>query len=158
VNGDKFPDEIKKALLVSIVVSYATPFTKAQVSKNKRIIPLDERLVPQRYKKIHSEFLIMRNRVFGHKDATVGPSFGPVNKVIIHVAPTFLDVHTASPFELTKSALQETIQLCRELITIADQHVSKFVTMHFNGGKIPELGIYEIDIEAASENWLVKKL
>lgn len=153
--GDAVSEVIKKALLTSLVISYARPFTKAQVTKSKRITPLDSTLVPPPYQRLHNEYMAMRNCVFGHKDATVGPEFGPVNKVIVHATDKFMDIHTVSPFDVNKSTLQETISLCHELIEISAQHVERFVIAYLSKEHFPAAGLYEIDIEANSGNWLI---
>jgi hypothetical protein len=156
-NWNQIENAIKQALLTSLVISYARPFTKAQVTKSKRIVPSDESLVPQCHQQLHNEYMTMRNRVFGHKDATVESSFGPVNKIIIHVTPSFLDLRTASMGDIKIQALQQTIELCQKLIAITDQEANKFILANFSGENFPTIGLYEIDLEANFGNWLVKK-
>src|ERR1700733_1336608 len=63
----RLPDEMKRSIVYQVVIAYARPFTKSQVTDSKRIVPLEDELVPAEFRALHEEYIQMRNCVFGHK-------------------------------------------------------------------------------------------
>jgi len=149
----EFPDEIKQAIVYQIVIAYARPFTKSQVTDSKRIVPLASDVVPIEFRQLHDEYLQMRDRTIGHKDA-VAFSSAPLNKVIVRVDDTGFELHTISPFTMLDTGLQQTISLCNRLIEHCVSKVQAYCH-HFVGvGK----GTYVLSIDGNPTEWLLKKV
>jgi len=149
----EFSDEIKQAIVYQIVVAYARPFTKSQVTDSERIVPLAKDVVPAEFQRLHDEYLQMRDRTIGHKDAVAFPS-APLNKVIVHIDDAGFQLHTVSPFTMLDSGLQQTISLCDRLIEHCVSKVRGYCH-HFVGiGR----GTYVLSIEGNPAEWLMKKV
>ena len=148
----KLPDQVQQAIVYQVVVAYARPFTKSQVTKSKRIVPLASNVVPAEFQDLHNEHLQMRDCTIGHKDAVAFP-LAPLNKVIISVDDTGFELHTVSPYRMFETGLQQTVKLCDYLIRYCESKVQEYCS-HFVGvGK----GVYILSIEADPVEWLVKK-
>jgi hypothetical protein len=145
----EFPDDIKRAIVYQIVIAYARPFTKSQVTDSKRIVPLTSDVVPVEFRPLHGEYLQMRDRTIGHKDAIAFPS-ELLNKVIVDKDDTGFELHTVSPFAMFDTGLQQTISLCDRLIEHCISKVQDYCR-HFVGvGK----GTYVLSIEENPAEWL----
>lgn len=150
----EFPDEIKEAIVYQIVIAYARPFTKSQVTDFKRIVPLAIDVVPAEFQPLHDEYLQMRNRTIGHRDAVAFPS-APLNKVIVHVDNAgFVELHTVSPFTMLDSGLQQTLLLCDHLIKHCVLKVGDYC--HHFVGVAP--GTYVLSIDENPAEWLMKRV
>jgi hypothetical protein len=150
----EFPDEIKEAIVYQIVIAYARPFTKSQVTNSKRIVPLAIDVVPAEFQPLHDEYLQMRDRTIGHRDAVAFPS-APLNKVIVHVDNAgFVELHTVSPFTMLDSGLQQTLLLCEHLIKHCVLKVGDYC--HHFVGVAP--GTYVLSIDENPAEWLMKRV
>jgi hypothetical protein len=146
------PDEVQQAFVYQVVVAYARPFTKSQVTESRRIVPLTRDAVLPEFWDLHDEHLQMRDRVIGHKDATAFPS-APLNRVIVRVDDTGFELHTVSPYTIFETGLQQTVILCDHLIEYCMSKAKDYGS-HFVGiGK----GVYVLSIEADPVEWLLKK-
>jgi len=149
----EFSEEIKQAILYQIVIAYARPFTKSQVTDSKRIVPLASDVIPAACRHLHDEYLQMRDRTIGHKDAVAFPS-APLNKVIVHVDKAGFELRTVSLFMMLDTGLQEAISLCDRLIEHCESKVIDYCR-HFVGiGP----GTYVLSIEGNPTEWLMKKV
>ena len=148
----EFPDELKQAIVYQIVIAYARPFTKSQVTDSKRIVPLASEVVPAEFRQLHDEYLQMRYRTIGHKDAVAFPS-APLNRVIVRVDDTGFELHTVSPFTMLDTGLQQTITLCDRLIEHCVSKVHAYCRHFIGVGK----GIYVLSVEENPAEWLLKK-
>jgi hypothetical protein len=94
---------LRRALTYSAVICYARPFTKCQVSSNLRLALLhDAPPVPAPLEQTHRDYLEVRNKLVGHKDATPGPGRnGHPNVVHLAVDANGFNLHTT---EFTISA------------------------------------------------------
>jgi hypothetical protein len=145
-------DEIKRAIVYQVVVAYARPFTKSQVTESKRLVPLADEVVPAEFRDLHNEYIEMRDRTFGHKDAVAFP-LAPLNKVIVQVDDLGFELHTVSPYTMLDTGLQRTVKLCDYLVNYCESEVHKYAS-HFIGiGK----GVYILSVEANPSEWLLKK-
>lgn len=143
------------ALLTALVVMYARPFTKAQVTPTTRLVPLHDAPIPAEHTELHHTFLEMRDKVFGHKDAT-GPQMdtGVLNEVHLLVKDGHVDVHTVMPGYYDKAKLAETIMLCDKLIDVAEERIAAF--MEETPLPISGDGLYVLNIHDAGKAWLMK--
>jgi hypothetical protein len=149
----EFPDEVQKAIVCQIVVAYARPFTKSQVTESKRILPLESELVPDKFQALHKEHLEMRDRGIGHKDAIAFPS-SPMNRVIIRRDDTGFELHTVSHYTMFEGGLRQTVELCDYLI----QHCLSKLTPFCGCFVGVEKGVYVLSIEENPKEWLLKKV
>src|SRR5665213_1732262 len=84
-----------RALVTAVVVAYARPFTKSQVTPSERMIPLNGVAPPSELLSTHYEILDFRNKVIGHIDALpAGGHSGTPNKVLVRRDATGFDLHT----------------------------------------------------------------
>jgi hypothetical protein len=143
----------KKAFLTQLVIAYARPFTKCQLTASIRAAPLAEGLVPHQFIDLHREHWEMRNRAVGHKDATAFPS-RPLNKVLLHVDDDgSLELTTTSVYDLSDDALRRTIDLCELLVRHCASELQKYM-LHFAG--MPP-GEYLMSTESAPVAWLERQ-
>ena len=148
----ELPDEVQEAIACQIVVAYARPFTKSQVTESKRIVPLANELVPVKFQALHKEHLEMRDRGIGHKDAIAFPS-SPMNRVIIRRDDTGFELHTVSHYTMLDGGLKQTVELCDYLV----QHCISKLTPYCASFVGVEKGIYVLSLEADPKEWLLKK-
>ena len=148
----ELPDELKEALVYKVVVGYARPFTKSQVTESKRIVPLSSDIVPAEFRALHMEHLEMRDRTIGHKDAIAFPT-APLNRVIVRVDDKGFELHTVKLYTILDSGLQQTIRLCDHLI---DHCVSKLQGCCGCIVGAPK-GTYVLSLDADPKEWLLKK-
>ncbi len=149
----EFPNEIKQAIVYQIVISYARPFTKSQVTDSKRITPLAGEVVPAEFRQLHDEYLQMRDRTIGHKDAVAFPA-APLNKVIVLVDDTGFELQTVSAFTMLDTGLQQTISLCDRLIEHCVSKVQAYCH-HFDG---IAKGTYLLRTDGNPTEWLSRKI
>ena len=149
----ELPSEIQEAIVCQIVVAYARPFTKSQVTESKRIVPLASDVVPGEFQALHTEHLEMRDRGIGHKDAIAFPS-SPMNKVIVRRDDTGFELHTVSHYTMLEGGLRQTIKLCDCLI---DHCIAK-LTPHCSCFVDVKQGVYVLSIEEDPKEWLLKKV
>jgi hypothetical protein len=110
---------VARALSCSIVVSYARPFTKSQVTKDKRVIPLGDVEPPHELASTHCIMLKLRDKVIGHKDAipAAGDSVTP-NIVLLKRDSCGFDIHTVIVTGVDLDLLTELKSLCTFLSRI----------------------------------------
>ena len=142
----------KKAFVTQLVIAYARPFTKCQLTSSLRAAPLAESLVPHQFVDLHREHWDIRNRAVGHKDATAFPS-QPLNRVVLHVDDGGLELTTTSVYDLSDDALRRTIELCELLVRHCGSELQKYMS-HFAG--VPP-GDYLMSTESAPVAWLEKQ-
>lgn len=152
---DAFTQDHCTALLTALVVTYARPFTKAQITKGPRISPMHDIPVPSEHSNIHQTFWEMRNKVFGHKDATepvIGD--GMLNRVLLIIKNGQLRLHTVGPACLDPERLKEIELLTCKLITSLDAKIADFQEKYpFPDGD----GQYVLNLDDSSNPWIPKK-
>ena len=148
----EFPDELKQAIVCQILVAYARPFTKSQVTDSKRIVSLASELVPDKFQALHKEHLEMRDRGVGHKDAIAFPS-SPMNRVIIRRDETGFELNTVSHYTMLESGLRQTIELCDYFIQHCVSNLTRYCTSFVTIAK----GVYVLSLEENPKEWRLKK-
>ena len=53
IANPRLPDDLKRAIVYQIVVAYARPFTKSQVTESKRIVPLGNDIIHSEFRNLH---------------------------------------------------------------------------------------------------------
>ena len=99
---------VRRGLIYALIVCYARPFTKWQVTAAKRIVPLEDApAVPDHLRVTHADYLELRDKVVGHKDAIPGPGrTGHPNVVHLDVDAKGFNLHTIE-IDVTDDALLE---------------------------------------------------
>ena len=148
----KLPVALQQACTYQIVVAYARPFTKCQVTDSKRMALLHDDLVPRAFRAIHSQHLELRDQAIGHKDAGAYPGT-PLNRVIVSVDKDGVECKTVSPYTILPLVLQQTVELCNVLIAFCESK-AKSHDNHFMNLKE---GTYVLNLEPPPAAWLVKQ-
>jgi len=146
------PWDLKKAMVCQIVIAYARPFSKSQVTPSRRITPLAENLVPVQFRDLHREHCEMRHRAVGHKDATAFPS-ASLNKVMVHIDDRGVSLRTTSVYDISDHALNRTIELCDLLVTRCATELEKYIS-HFHG---EPSGDYLMSTDESPAVWLERQ-
>jgi hypothetical protein len=142
-----------QALVSAAIVSYCRPFTKSQVTKSERVIPLADAKPPAELELTHSNLLGLRDKVIGHADALPAKGHDETpNKVLILRDETGFDLHTVLTADIEPGERQRVRQLCRYLIGYCDEKLNALIGKF--GNDLPGLpGLYEVLITAEPEEW-----
>lgn len=123
-----------RALVNAVVVAYARPFTKSQISKTEWIVPLDGVLSPPRLARSHRDLLNLRNKVIGHVDALPAVGHGETpNKLLIVRDATGFNLHTVMTADMTTEERQNVRALCHHFISHCDAQLNAFVQRYGAG-------------------------
>jgi hypothetical protein len=142
-----------RALTSATVISYARPFTKSQITRHQRIIPLKGVVPPSDLASLHDELLAMRDRVIGHKDATLGRE-NP-NMVIINRGKrgkTSLRTLAIANFSPVK--LQGIRELCAHFIKYCDEQGRPIMQRCEAAVLSLRPGVYELLATQAPDEWV----
>lgn len=143
-------------LLTGLVVTYARPFTIAQVTRTKRIVPMHDVEIPAAHRELHESFMEMRHQVFGHKDATEPVTDdGVVNQIQFVFNEGHMDLHTVTPGYYDPEKLIETKALCDSLVSVLDVKLNHLMELHPMPISEPQ-GTYVLNIDDPARPWVVK--
>lgn len=147
--------EHRTALVTSLAVTYARPFTKSQVTKTARVQPLHDVPIPPEHAELHKTFMEMRDSVFGHKDAT-NPltEHGALNHLLLDFSSSGMQPQPLIVVGLDQPQLDETLQLCAKLIARVDKQIRSWVAIHaklLTGIR----GTYMLNLQDDSDTWLL---
>lgn len=143
------------ALLTALVIAYARPFSCAQIDRTRRVIPMADVPVPDRYKDLHETLLEMRHQVFGHKDATRPVlESGVLNEVHFVRKGDYVDVHTVLPGSYEEADLRATCQLIDDLVAKLDAKINTLVESH--PLPIAGEGVYRLNLDESKKPWIEK--
>ena len=146
---------IKSALTCQVIVAYARPFTKSQLTQEKRQPLVPAGAVPVLLKERHQSLLDMRDQVIGHKDATAFPD-AAFNKVLVKSYPGSVEIHTVPVGGIEPTAARETICLCRGLIFYCEQALAPFSRAYLLGVHQPPAGLYVLSTSENPDSWLTR--
>ena len=153
---EEIPDTERNALITSLIVAYARPFTWAQVSAKKRIIPMGDFYIPKEYKALHENHLNMRNQVFGHKDVTRPVHMGaPLNQVRITITGREVLIHTTVVTRYRKDKLEDTAKLLSIMIGVIESRIDEFILKHAEAFPAKN-GEYALNVEEPTKTWVFK--
>lgn len=146
----------RTALLTALIVTYARPFTVAQVAPKRKLIPMHDIPVPAEHKSLHDDHMEMRHQVFGHKDAT-GPDTGSglLNQVRFVLGDGYLNLHTVRAGFYEPRRLQETETLANELVALLDDKINDFMESY----PLPiseKEGVFVLNLDDPTKPWIVK--
>lgn len=153
----RLPQDHRTALLTALIVTYARPFTVAQVAPKRKLIPMHDIPIPAEHITLHTDHMEMRHQVFGHKDAT-GPDTGSglLNQVRFVLQGGYLNLHTVRPGHIDPQRLQETETLTQKLIVLLDDRINTFMESHpfpISGNE----GVYILNLDDESKPWILKE-
>lgn len=151
------PTPLTRALASAIVVAYARPFTKSQVTTSKRMVALKDVEPPPDLTLTHLMVLKLRDKVIGHKDAVPAPGdLATPNIVLAKRDSSGFDLHTIIMIGMAPSLLPKLKSLCEFFVQHCETQLKPFSTRH--GPEImkePE-GMYEIVCSEPPDPWIRK--
>jgi hypothetical protein len=148
-------DTVAQALMCSIVVAYARPFTKSQITKSIRTIPLKGIRPPRELAATHCLLLELRNKVFGHKDAI--PSKGhakAANIVLIRRVPSDFHLHASIVAEISPALLTQVRDLCAFFVAHCVSRLTPFITQYKPEIMQQPEGWHELVVCEPPDQWL----
>ncbi|MEY2577101.1 MAG: endonuclease [Verrucomicrobiota bacterium] len=142
-----------RALISAIIVAYCRPFTKSQVTKSERVVPLADVKPPAELESTHNSLIGLRDKVIGHADALPAKGHDETpNKVLIFRDATGFNLHTVLTSDIAGEERQKIRQLCGHFRTYCDEKLNALIAKF--GGDLPSLpGVYEVMITADPEEW-----
>ena len=145
----------RRGLICAAIVSYARPFTAWQVSKSKRMVPLqDAPPVSDKLRVTHHDYLELRDKVVGHKDATPGPGrVGHPNVVLLEIDAKGYDLHTTE-FDVSDAVLQELATLASLFIAHCEEKLIPLMTKFKAELKALEPGTYLVAPTEPPDAWI----
>lgn len=143
-------------LLTGLVVTYARPFSCAQLTKERRIIPMHDIEIPSQHRELHESFMEMRHQVFGHKDAT-GPSVddGVLNQVLFVIKGGYLRPCTVTPASYDHEKIEEMKLLCGQLLSVLDDKLNDLMERYPMPISAQD-GTYSLNIHDPGRPWVVR--
>jgi hypothetical protein len=146
---------IAQALMCSIVVAYVRPFTKSQITKDTRVIPLKDVDPPSKLASTHCMLLKLRDKVFGHKDAVPDKAHSTTpNIVLIRRVPSDFHFHAAIVVDISASLLTEIKELCAFFVTHCESRLAPFIARNRADIMQRPEGFYELVVCEPPEEWL----
>jgi hypothetical protein len=109
---------LQRAVVCNIVIAYARPFTKSQLTASERCPTLTEDAVPAEFRALHDQCWEIRHWAIAHKDATALPST-LLNRVVVRVSDSGVRMNATCPSDMPESALQQMVELCERLVAPA---------------------------------------
>ena len=144
-----------RAIIDAAVVSYARPFTKFQLTRELRVVPLANVPPPTHLAEFHQDALDLRNKMIGHKDATPAPRHGTTpNIVLVQIDSEGFDVHTIIISEMestTRNALKE---LCAYYINHCEENLRPLTRGYFSEVMNHSPGKYELVMSKPPDDWI----
>jgi hypothetical protein len=142
-----------RALICAVVVAYARPFTKSQVTRSERIVPLAGVEPPVDLELTHSNLLSLRDKVIGHADALPAKGHDETpNKVLILRDASGFNLHTFLTSDIAPEERRNVRQLCHHFIEHCNQKLKPLMAKL--ASDVPDLpGVYEVMITAEPKEW-----
>jgi hypothetical protein len=115
---------IRRGLIYAFIVCYARPFTKWRVPPNKHLAPLEGApAVPGHLQATHKDYLELRDKVVGHKDATVTPGRkGHPNVVHLRLHAGGIEMYTTE-FDVDEKTLMELMELTEYFLAYCEAQI-----------------------------------
>ncbi len=132
---------LAQALMCSIVVAYARPFTKSQITKDTRVIPLNGIDPPSMLASTHCMLLKLRDKVFG-------------NIVLIKRVPSDFHFHSAIVADIAPSLLTEIKELCSFFVAHCISRLAPFIARYRADIMQRPEGFYELVVCEPPADWL----
>jgi len=143
------------ALTCAVVVAYARPFTKAQISHSNRVIPLKDVQPPSHLRTTHDMVLKLRNTVMGHKEATlVDADSTKVNTILIRKDASGFDLHTKTAERIQPEIQKEIKSLCAYFMRHCIEKITPIINRCRNEINCLPVGEYELLITEPPDEWL----
>jgi hypothetical protein len=142
-----------RALVSAIIVAYCRPFTKSQVTKSERVVPLSAVEPPTELDSTHRNLIGLRDKVIGHADALPAKNHDETpNKVLIFRDATGFNLHTVLTSDIAREERQKIRQLCAHFRAYCDEKLNPLMAKF--AGDVPALpGVYEVMITPEPEEW-----
>lgn len=145
-----------RSLTCSTVIAYARPFTKSQVTKTIRLVPLKDISPPLNLTNMHEKTLEMRDKVFGHKDATkLEEDIDSPNKVIIKRDSQEIILHNLWAVGVDIDFLQKLKSLCDFFQKHCESKINPLIFKYGKEILSQPLGSYELLINESPMPWFM---
>ncbi len=146
---------LAQVLMCSIVVAYARPFTKSQITKEIRVLPLKDIDPPTKLASTHCMLLKLRDKVFGHKDAVPDKEHSTTpNIVLIRRVPSDFHFHSAIVVDIAPSLLTEIKELCTFFVAHCVSRLAPFIAQYRDDIMQRPEGFYELVVCEPPDEWL----
>ncbi|MCC6234282.1 MAG: hypothetical protein IT580_16685 [Verrucomicrobiales bacterium] len=143
------------ALLAAVVVAYGRPFTKSQLTRSVRKPALQDVAAPAHLQSTHDVLLILRDKVIGHKDATIPDKHsGTPNMLFVRKEGNDFELSTVVVTELRPEARKEAMLLCKHFVQYCEEQCRRFLERY--GPELGKMssGVYRVQIDDASPDWI----
>jgi hypothetical protein len=145
-----------RALIDAAVVAYARPFSKCQVTRERRLVPLKDVPPPPRLADFHQDALDLRNTMIGHKDATPSQRYTATpNVVLVQINSKHFALNTAMIGEMESPMKNALKDLCAYFVKHCDEKLSRWAKAHRSEVMKNPLGEYELVISEPPADWII---
>ena len=143
------------ALVCATVVAYARPFTISQVTGKERVVPLKGVSPPSHLSASHEMVLKLRDKVIGHKDATVakGDTATP-NIILVNRDATGFDIHTIIVRGMAPNIRKELKSLCSHFVAYCEAQIRPLFTRYGQEIMRHPIGVYELLVTEGPDDWI----
>lgn len=146
---------LMRSLICSAVVSYARPFTKSQITSDKRVVPLRGILAPPDLTPTHEIILKLRDKVIGHKDAIPekkDPS--TPNIVLIKRDASGFDLDTVEVKAMAPEVQAQVKSLCCFFVKHCESHLKALVDRYTVEVMRHPIGLYKLIVSEPPSPWI----
>jgi hypothetical protein len=150
------PNSIElRAMIDAAVVAYARPFSKFQVTRERRVAPLAEIPPPTHLAEYHQDALDLRNKLIGHKDATPARRHTTTpNVVLVHIDSEAFNLHTTIISEMEAPMRNALKELCAYFVAHCEENLRPLTRGYFSEVMRHPPGVYEIVISEPPADWI----
>lgn len=144
-----------EALDYAAVVAYCRPFTKSQLTKKERVIPLDGLPPPQHLAAAHENLLNLRDKIIGQKDAVPTKGYSrSANILLVERFRSTYQLNTTRLGEMLPEQRKAAKELCAYFVTHCETQLRE-VTRKYRSEflRYPE-GTYELLISEPPDQWI----
>ena len=147
-----------EALVYAAAVAYSRPFTKSQVTPDKRVIPLDGVSPPSHLVIAHENLLDLRDKVIGHKDAVPTKGYsGTPNMILLDRIGSRFELNTTRLGEMAAEQRKAAEELCSYFVRHCEAKLRPLTQKYY-----PELirypeGVYELLISEPPNEWIRRR-
>lgn len=146
--------EAVRAFSTAFLVAYARPFTPSQITAQVRARVLADFSPPAHLASIHAELIEIRNKVIGHKDATIAPGRDATpNIVLLAINHPEITVSVADVL-LSPDSFPALDELVAHYLSISDSRVVGFIRRHYGHLLARPNGIYRLSMTFDGKLWL----
>lgn len=146
---------LMRSLTCSAVVSNARPFTKSQITSDKRVVPLQGILAPPNLTSTHEMILKLRDKVIGHKDAIPGKKDSSTpNIILIKRDASGFDLNTVEVKAMAPEVQAQVKSLCCFFVKHCESHLKPLMDRFTPEVVQHPIGLYELLVSEPPSPWI----